>query len=998
MQKLGPLEEILKTQFWKRSTRKLLEGTRESILMQRSEYLELVSKESIQEERQYTQEELSNQWSYYCRQMREDRRKRGLTSAEIPEERMNPMDCLFYYAKKMLTIQDNEVVCRYRKLLEWQMMTMNISETLMVAAFWAVQKAPEDITEREYGWKLVLGHDNYQLNRILQQDMAENHFHLYGSAPIFHLSWISLMNSIINAKAAKKLREYDVRRVNIQKKEDAHRPEIPLVYQHYQAALIRLLLFSQAFGQRVRIGSYQVDLEEYLDLLSADAKYCLLKRLKNQDTSIQDTVEHESDEVVLQRLRKYLKKNGPHMIDMEELEELGICPRQRALFLELWRKRTIDNTYLLLRTENAANEIFKQYQLQEEILNIQSTIDALRHQGQGEVCDYALLGVPNRYKESNEIFEGERWLLHYCLREIYTQRFQEYENLFYIYLLLKENIRHELVQTDDKAGFSHFQDYERRKFDLLDDALFHGASSAMAREAVQENLFDRSIRSLEIRVTPAETAEKNLKMIKHLDSIISGEDRRKEKKEKYFYTIHFLKKEDNWKESDPEAFYGRHYELRQRLMRYTNALVGMRERYPEQAKRILGIDAASKETTCRPEVFAFAFRYLHGHIYTIKSANGPETLPQLRRTYHVGEEFWDLVDGLRAIDEAINFLELESGDRIGHALALGVRSEDWYCSKGNIITISRQDYLDNVMWLYHQLVRFHVPGTEALKEFLKNEFNVEFSLLYLKNMDQDVVSSILEDYNRYRLDRGWEPLKNAQLKFDITQYHRAWKLRGDSPELYRKGYFSWVEGKNSWADAKVTKCFPRHFQVREIPEAFILNYFYHFNKDIREAGQTIIKRRIEKFYIEGVDLVQREMQWVIGRKGIAIETNPTSNFKISTFNGYDKHPILELYNWELERNSENLERCPQLLVSINTDDQGIFSTSLKNEYSLMACALEKMKDEGGKYIYPKQRVYAWLDAVRKMGLNQSFSQEKQDETKTYLDQWDEWERLERYRK
>ena len=93
---------------------------------------------------------------------------------------------------------------------------------------------------------------------------------------------------------------------------------------------------------------------------------------------------------------------------------------------------------------------------------------------------------------------------------------------------------------------------------------------------------------------------------------------------------------------------------------------------PESA-RIKGIDAASPEIWCRPEVFAQAFRFLKNH--WVESGRFPfaETeCSTLLATYHVGEDFLDILDGLRAIDEAILFLNLRCGDRLGHALALGV--------------------------------------------------------------------------------------------------------------------------------------------------------------------------------------------------------------------------------------------------------------------------------------------------------------------------------------
>ena len=114
------------------------------------------------------------------------------------------------------------------------------------------------------------------------------------------------------------------------------------------------------------------------------------------------------------------------------------------------------------------------------------------------------------------------------------------------------------------------------------------------------------------------------------------------------------------------------------------------------------------------------------------------------------------------------------------------------------------------------------------------------------------------------------------------------------------------------------------------------------------------------------------MQNILMLLNIGIECNPTSNYLIGTFKRYDKHPIIDFYNLGLESDSDKIESCPQLFVSINTDDQGIFGTSLENEFALMAIALEKAKDENGTLKYKPSMIYQWLDNIRKMGNEQSF--------------------------
>ena len=57
---------------------------------------------------------------------------------------------------------------------------------------------------------------------------------------------------------------------------------------------------------------------------------------------------------------------------------------------------------------------------------------------------------------------------------------------------------------------------------------------------------------------------------------------------------------------------------------------------------------------------------------------------------------------------------------------------------------------------------------------------------------------------------------------------------------------------------------------------------------------------------------------------------------------------------------------------INTDDQGVFDTSLENEYAIMTIALKKTKDESNQLLYDLEDIYAWIDYVRRMGITQSF--------------------------
>lgn len=940
MEKLDQLEMIIEVLFCCCSVQSVLDRCSVPSGISEEDYVKLAFPYiASKSEYRFSQDDLRNQFRFF--QQQTVRESECSNCASSFSRVINPMDCLFYYVSRMLHIENNEVVCRYRRLLNWCSLTRKIDADLLVAAFIAMEKKPEALCSRDLDWRLTLNHDNFQLRRIMERGLAENHFHLYGSAPVFHLAWISLMNRLNSSNAAARLRKYDKKRNEPEMRVDITLFEPPLRLLHLQAAAIRLILFSI------------LTLEDNLAF----------------------------SEVILQDL-----------INIPRPKDNDYEKKKRRIYKCL--HRLIE--YICTRYDSAEDSLLEL----EDMLNaLQYSINALRDWSDSTLPDYALLVCPrNMNQDDDSIFQGERWLLYQCLHRIRHNLLDtKYVNLFYAYLIMKERIRHELIQSEDGVGFSRFQDYERRKFDLLEDSILQGKTGAAARAAVRKELLKNpSLQSLEIRVSPYENAEDNVDMLRNLDTILSAPNSnlRNVSTDRFFYVFHFLKREDNWRDKDPSAFYCRHYLYRRTLLRQTIGIKNLRERYPRRAMQVLGIDAASKELVCRPEVFGTYFRFLHKHTASLEESDGAHPLPQLHRTFHVGEDFLDIVDGLRAIDEAIRFLGLESGDRLGHALALGVDVYAWYAAKNNVITLNAQDYLDNVVWLYRHLLKYKLNNMTDVLEYLKREFMRLSDILYKRHMSAEMISRILEEYQKdstiplkykwNQFDTGYDVPAQALREspfpvnmpngcnFDIHQYYRAWKLRGDDPELYNDGYFKPLDSDALYDKCRVNQYYHMDDSIRYEPSVFLIYYYYHYSRDVREEGEQQIQREVPPAYIDAVAKVQLAMQREIGSLGLGIECNPTSNVLIGTFKRYEQHPILRFYNRELEVDSKLLEDNPQLLVSINTDDKGIFSTSLENEYALMACALEKAVAPDDCTRYPKQRVYAWLDAVRQMGLEQSF--------------------------
>lgn len=599
----------------------------------------------------------------------------------------------------------------------------------------------------------------------------------------------------------------------------------------------------------------------------------------------------------------------------------------------------------------------------------------------GKTADYALAIA--RLKRTNFASDyasliGERWL-YYRVFTDYCKPFRQRRlsnndyNLFFAYFLIRLQVRSRMVQNDEFIGFDHFQQIERRKAFFLGD---YRSERSLTRLLINETLKKRYILELEVRITP------NADQLRRLERAVNAEA----DENRYYYVFHFLKQNDPSVEGD--ASYNRslksgricrHDDLRRKVMQQAKEIIRLREHQPLLARRVFGIDAASQEIGCRPEVFGTVYRLLGEHQFSYGGyTEDKKQLPALGKTYHVGEDFVDVVDGLRAIDEVIHFLDFDCGDRLGHAMALGVNVEEWYEQKHREISIPIQDYLDNLAWLYHALNHYFVPNVDALKERITRDFEYWFRIVYRNSIDYEqamkwMLSAREEWYNR--TDEDHDRYHEHSFHFDIMDYYRAWTLRGDDPSCYVDGYFKKPSGSSVMIPGekcKINEKFPPRYEDRYVAEYSFLNYSYQFNERVRREGARRIKVDISSEYIRAVKAVQIEMRYYIARSGISIETNPTSNVLIGTFRKYEKHPLLTFYNRSLPVTESEERECAQLHVSINTDDSGVFYTDLELEYALLARSVEKIVDENDVPRFKKNDIYTWLDNVRVMGNDQTF--------------------------
>lgn len=600
-----------------------------------------------------------------------------------------------------------------------------------------------------------------------------------------------------------------------------------------------------------------------------------------------------------------------------------------------------------------------------------------------QTVDYMQLMFRSRWPGQEEAFApfaGERWFLCTLFCDIYRVRpalSREDHNLFYAYLLIMIHLRVRMVEARNRVGFDYFQHIQRRKGHFLGDA---DSKELIMRLAIHEPLRRAAhLREMEVRIAPKDTADRIRRDILELDRPQDGG----QDWDRYYYVLHFTKREDQdlarlrhimEQGRQEEPFEYRHFHYRWQVEKTARAILHFRERYPDVARRVRGIDACSQEIGCRPEVFAPVFRTLCAHGCHWEETGETRTMPRLRKTYHVGEDFLDLTDGLRAIDEAISFLGYARGDRLGHALALCLEPSDWYSAKRMQISLPVQDHIDNTAWLYRAIQKYRIPGQERMLCFLEKEFNYYFNQVYLSNIPERELEPIMDAAEAYyRCRPEADHYHKHTCHFSLDLYCRAWMLRGDDPDLYREGYFKRpAVVLDDWDRYSVNDAFPRDRRTRYIPECSLLYYLYHYSGAVKCAGAEIISVPVNGGYIEALRAVQHALQMEIARRGLSIESNPTSNARISTFRDYRKHPILALYNKGLFHGGEALEDCPQIHVSINTDDSGVFFTSLENEYAVMSRALETISAPDGGPAFRPWEVEDWLEQIRIMGNEQGF--------------------------
>lgn len=511
-------------------------------------------------------------------------------------------------------------------------------------------------------------------------------------------------------------------------------------------------------------------------------------------------------------------------------------------------------------------------------LSLKPNIDGIEH------WDYAIqedwiLGE-NTLQSPYMLLAGERMLMYNFLKKLYQgcQEAKEFALFFYLYLLLKVENRKSFIQTNGLIGLSNYQAYKKTgDRDVIDHF-----GEPKRRYVIQTALGAARKNRLETRISwnfkkKDDKEEEPLLNARIHQSLFGNKKYNIEKMlERVTLVVTNSKRGFDWAKREEYLY---------KLKNDFDEIIDRAKRNKRLIKKdaaLVGIDFSSSDRYARPEVYAPLVRYARKNRFK-------------QFTYHAGEDFYDLMDGLRTIDEILVFLEWNHHCRLGHGLALGVNPYSYYKERGRNVIATRQVLLDNLAW------------------YLSKKQSLRF------NVSQNAERVIMAEMRKLYVEIGYQGI------FDLDKYCKSMMLRGDLLLYGMK-----ATGLNDLADCAINHEDVYLEALRSDTEVNSIYEAYFGDKDIHQKGEEIVHWKMPRSVERGILSIQKNIVDRINTEHISLETCPTSNYMIGPFKKYDELPLKKF-----------LDELPDSYISVNTDDKGIITTSIENEYALMAVAFHK---------------------------------------------------------
>lgn len=473
------------------------------------------------------------------------------------------------------------------------------------------------------------------------------------------------------------------------------------------------------------------------------------------------------------------------------------------------------------------------------------------------------------------------------------------ERLLWIYLLIQNQYLTLLVQRDDFFGFDQFQKYtmtelreETEKSYLSRFKHAHGAGVYS------------QVRYLEGRFAPKSDPSKMQKLLfsvvrgywdylndhitedwvhpqpNNITQVLDNLEQVKSSSmcAELALVPHFIKRKPKKDEVYPYA------SLFKDLKNQAAILMDILNHEPRLTRWIRGVDAAANEMHAPPELFGPLFRVL------AKSGIA-------HFTYHVGEDFPHLISGIRSIDDALRFLPLRNGDRLGHCTAIGITPDIWKRSLPTCLSMTKETRLLDLVFIWREL-RSH-------PELLR----------YATDAAIDAVRLAHEVFS-------------LEEEISITTLDQVFELRGELAES--EGLLGELDGplkpKSLWLEEYEHARELAKTAGRERPLKLYQQWLT--SDDVRKQRAEYVEVALEYLPDKALVSLQQTVMAKMADRNIAIECPPTSNTRISQYREVSEHHI---FRW-MGLPEEAIEGDVPMSICLGSDDPGIFAADLKSEF------------------------------------------------------------------
>ena len=416
----------------------------------------------------------------------------------------------------------------------------------------------------------------------------------------------------------------------------------------------------------------------------------------------------------------------------------------------------------------------------------------------------------SQYTRTDNRLVSEATLLYASYQHLAKTASEVTARCLHIYLLTQSLFHRLLSQQLLDKGFQQFEK-------ITQNEVRESAERWFSQRFQQvQGMYNRPLGLLEARFAPKNST---LKLRELLQSISSGYKKSDlYKTTPLSLTAHFIKQKDKPKELHP----CRHYPLRTLLDKQQKILCNYLNLNPDAREKVISIDAAGNELNAGPEVFAPLYGQLRKQGFKFF-------------TYHAGEDFRHLLSGMRQIYEAVHFLELMPGDRIGHATAIGIEPDLWLRRSAPAVQVEKGEWLDTLLFTHCLLLQLEDAQANS------QAYMLEQTILELAECLFDTGGLSVQSLKTAWLNRGHNPLQ-LQANSLISEQTKTLLLAWHRPETYRRS---------------------RQFQS--------------VSSDTLPAD---LYRRL-----------QNKLITLLNEKQIAIESLPTSNLRISYYKKYSEHHI-----------------------------------------------------------------------------------------------------------